>query len=144
MEPSMGRQAQPDWRNPSSYAYVRNQTQDGWFWEFLHRNGAFLRVARKLCAIGPASRQRGDPIDTMREGRGRSWGHVSLRERPIASPTLPHSRAFAARFNSLGGMVGEHTRLDHGLRCEAPARERWRPSPNIGAQMSRDVGRGGS
>jgi hypothetical protein len=134
----------PDWRDPSSYADTRNQARAGWIWEFLRRNGAFVWAASELPIRGSLSRQGADWIDAIGGGRGsvvRAWFSA---KRPITSPTLPHCCFFAARFNSLGGVVGEPRRLDQGFRCKAAASERWRPAPDVGARMSMGVGHGDS
>jgi hypothetical protein len=60
-----------DWRDPSSYADMRNQARAGWIWEFLRRNGAFVWAASELPIRGSLSRQRADWIDAIRGGRGR-------------------------------------------------------------------------
>ena len=144
MELKPRRRAYPDWRDPSSHADTRHQTRDGWIWEVLRRNGAFVWAASALPIRGSLSRQRADWIEANgRRPRSVVGARLSAK-RPITSPTLSHRRVFAERFNSLGGMVGEHTRLDHGCRREAPAREHWRPAPDVGARMSMGVGRGDS
>ena len=144
MELKARRRVYPDWRDPSSYANTRNQTRDGWIWEFLRRNGAFVWAASALPIRGSLSRQRADWIEANGRRLRSVVGARFSAKRPITSPTLSHSCVFTARFNSLGGVVGEQTRLDHGCRRAAPARERWRPDPDVRARMSMGVNRGDS
>jgi hypothetical protein len=144
MESKARRRAYPDWRDPSSYADTRDQSRAGWIWEFLRRNGAFVWAASALPIRGSLSRQRADWIEANGRRPRSVVGARFSAKRPITSPTLSHSRVFAARFNSLGGVVGEHKLLDHGCRREAPARERWRPDPDVKARMSMGVSRGDS
>lgn len=144
MELKARRRVYPDWRDPSSYPDTRNQTRDGWILEFLRRNGAFVWAALALPIRGSLSRQGGDWIEVNGRRPRSVVGARFSAKRPITSPTLSHRRVFAERFNSLGGVVGEHTRLDHGCLREAPARERWQPDPHVRARMSMGVSRGDS
>ena len=144
MELKTRRRAYPDWRDPSCYADTRNHTRNDWIREFLRRHGAFVWAASALPIRGSLSRQCVDWIEANGRRPTSVVGARFSAKRPITSPTLSHRRVFAEQFNSLGGVVGEHTRLDHGCRREAPARERWRPNPDVRARMSMGASRGDS
>jgi hypothetical protein len=102
MESKARRQTYPDWRDPSSYADTRNRARVGWIGEFLRRNGAVVWAASELPIRGSLSRQRADWIDAIGGGRGRWWGHGSLR-----SGRSPHRRCLTAAFLLHGSTLGE-------------------------------------